>query len=142
MSSTPPVTLPPRQPAPASGDLRDWSRFELVTKNATLLVVSCYAIGYLIVVLNDNPHGFLETSLLKPRAITAGAMFILLMALPISVTQGSFFASGSERESGREMIARWLLGITDFSASCFAATLLMLLVFVDDLTGTPQSRQA
>jgi hypothetical protein len=41
---------------------------EPATKMLTLLVVGSYALGYLIVVINENAYGFLETSLIKPRA--------------------------------------------------------------------------
>jgi hypothetical protein len=131
------VTLPPGQPAPASGDSSVSGLLEFVTKFATLLVVSSYAIGYMIVLINENAHGFLETSLFKPRAITAGVIFILITVMPISITQGTFFPRGSEPESRREWLTRWLLGLVDYMAASFAAALMMLLVFIDDLHSAP-----
>lgn len=137
MSSTTPPTQP-TQPVPLiSIDPSVAALFETITKMATLLVVGSYAIGYLIIVINDNAHGFLETSLIKPRAITAGAIFVLLTALPISLTQGTFFGKGADPESTLEMCTRLLLGLVDYLAACFVAGLMMLLVFTDDFHGAP-----
>ena len=111
------------------------SMIEPATKMLTLLVVGSYALGYLIVVINENVYGVLETSLIKPRAITAGALFILFTALPISITQGTFFGKGSNSESKVETFARFLLGFVDYVAACSAAGLVMLFVFEDDLHG-------
>lgn len=112
------------------------SLLEFVTKMATLLVVGSYAVGYSILVINNNAHGFLETSLIKPRAITTGAVFILATALPIAMTQGTFFGKGSDPESKLETFTRLLLGLVDYLCACSAAGFLMgFLVFTDDLHG-------
>lgn len=135
MPSTTEGTLQPTQSGPPNGSVSVQGVLEFVTKIATLLVVGSYAIGYLIVVINENAHGFLETSLIKPRAIAAGAVFILLTALPISLTQRTFFGRGLDPESKLEKYARLLLGLVDYLAACFAAGLMMLLVFTDDFHG-------
>lgn len=135
MSSTTQETPQQAQPIPQIADPAVKSVLEIATKNATLLVVASYAIGYLIVTINDNAHGFLETSLIKPRAITAGAIFILLTALPISLTQGTFFGGGSEPESRLETFTRLLLGLLDYVTACSASALVALMVLTDDLHG-------
>ena len=109
---------------------------EFAAKMATVLIVAAYAIGYLIVTLNDNAHGFLDTSLVKPRAITAGILFMLLMTVPISATQGTFFPKNSETESDRETFTRGLLGLLDYFTSCAVGGLMMLFVFKDNLAST------
>ena len=95
---------------------------ESVARVATLIAVCSYAVGYLIVVINDSARGFLETSLIRPRAITTGAVFIFLAALPISITQGTFFGRrGNDAESMLETVTRWLLGIVDYACACAIA---------------------
>jgi hypothetical protein len=136
MSSSLFVTVPPASDRPVS------TLLEPVTKMAALFAIICYAIGYLIAVINDSAHGFFEATLLRPRAVTAGLIFMLLAVLPISITDGAFFKRDPEVESESELekLARFALGILDYSAACFAAGTVMLVVFTDNLHGAPLSR--
>jgi hypothetical protein len=99
-------------------------------KFVTVLVIVCYAIGYLIVVLNESQNGFLETSLFKPRAIAAGAVFVFYVAFPISIMQ-TFFGKNVETESLSEMLSRCLLGLTDYVASGTLAAFSMIVLLAD-----------
>jgi hypothetical protein len=134
------VGLQPEHQVPTGGQAPMANLLEPAAKMTTLLVIGCYALGYLIVTVNGEAYGFLETSLIKPRAIVVGAIFILLTLLPISITQNTFFKKDSESESSLEMLSRLLLGLVDYSAACFSAALIMLLIFTDDLHGAPLPR--
>jgi hypothetical protein len=135
MASTTQGASPDNPSGPERKTVSFGGMIEPATKMLTLFVVGSYALGYLIVVINENAHGFLETSLIKPRAVTAGALFILFTALPISITQGTFFGKDPNPESKLETFTRFLLGFVDYVAACSAAGLVMLLVFKDDLHG-------
>ncbi|HMC31673.1 MAG TPA: hypothetical protein VKL99_12625 [Candidatus Angelobacter sp.] len=110
---------------------------ESAAKSVTLLILTSYALGYLILVIDDNAHGFFETNLIKPKAITTGAVFMFLIGLPISITQGTFFGAGSEPESKLQTLARVVVGSVDYLAACSAAALGMLLILTDDLHRGP-----
>ena len=135
MASTTQGASPDKRSVPERKTVSVGSMIEPATKMLTLLVVGSYALGYLIVVINENAYGFLETSLIKPRAVTAGALFILFTALPISITQGTFFGKGPDPESKLETFTRFLLSFVDYVAACCAGGLVMLFVFEDDLHG-------
>jgi hypothetical protein len=96
-------------------------RLESFAKVAALAALASYAMGYLIVASNDAAHGFLETSLLKPRAIAAGAIFVLSVSLPISMTQHSFLERGEEVETFAQFATRVLLGLMNYALGCVAS---------------------
>ncbi len=98
---------------------------------AAILAIACYVVGYLIVVLNENANGFLETGLMKSRAISAGIVFIFFTVLPISITEGAFFRNDSNPESNKEKWARFLLGLSDYVAAGCVAAFAMMRVLAD-----------
>jgi hypothetical protein len=113
----------------------NWAGY--LTTIVTLLIVSSYGIGYLILTLNDGAHGFLEFSLLKPRAVGAGAAFVFLTALPISLAK--FIASRGkavEDESKLEKAVRNTLTYWIYCIMCTFAVLSCYSLF-DGLSGAP-----
>src|SRR5271169_590491 len=58
------------------------SVLEQLSKFAALMFACIYAFGFMIVSLSDAQYGVLQFNLLKPRIFAAGALFILLVAIP------------------------------------------------------------
>jgi hypothetical protein len=104
---------------------------EPITKAVTITAIISYAVGFLVLVINEGRLGFLDASLLKPRAMIVGVVALLLIILPISFTRGRFIRPRGEEESGGQILARIFLSLTDFLTSCGAAWLLASLVFVN-----------
>jgi hypothetical protein len=111
---------------------RDWEKN--LTAIVTLLIVSGYGIGYLILTLSDGAHGFLEFSLLKPRAIITGAAFIFITALPISMAN-IFPRKNVEGESRSQTVARRILTWAFYRMSWTFGVLSCYWLFADGLAG-------
>ncbi len=85
----------------------------------------------LIIVINEGRLGFLDASLLKARAVIVGGAFLVLVALPISYSRGTYIAKNeNEPETGLQAAARSLLGLADYFAACWATWILMSYFFV------------
>lgn len=110
---------------------------ERATKAIALLAVTCYILGYLILTLNDTAHGFLETGLIKPRAIAVGAAFTLLVVLPLSVSTNSFFLRKIDIETFFQTLLRNFLGTVAVLTACFVSSALLIGFFADTYTGLP-----
>ena len=107
------------------------STLEPVTKLVALIAIWSYICGFLIIVINEGRLGFVDASLLKARAITAGGAFLVLVTLPIAYTQGTFIPKNeNEPETNLQSIARLLLGLTDFFTACWAIWIMMSYFFV------------
>jgi hypothetical protein len=59
------------------------SNVELLSKASALLLVLLYAFGFMIVSLSDAQCGILQFNLLKPRIFASGALFGVLIAIPV-----------------------------------------------------------
>jgi len=104
---------------------------EQITKAITIAAIVSYAAGFLIVVINEGNLGFLDTSLLKPRAMIVGIVALLLVVLPISFTRGVVIRPRSdEKESADQTLSRMGLSVINFLASCGAVWFVAALVFV------------
>ncbi len=71
-------------------DFSKLGTLEPITKAVTIFAVISYAAGFLIIVINEGRLGFLDSSLLKPRAMVVGVVALLLIVLPISLSSGVF----------------------------------------------------
>lgn len=104
---------------------------EPLTKGLTALAICSFATGFLIILVNEGNHGFLDASLLKPRAVLVGALFLFLVVLPVSFTQSRFIPRMDERETGTQRGARVGLSLLDYFSSCWAAWLVASIFFVE-----------
>jgi hypothetical protein len=112
-------------------DFSKLDALEPITKAVTITAIISYAAGFLIVVINEGRLGFLDSSLLKPRAMIVGIVAFLLIVLPISFTRGVLIQPrGEEEESGDQTVARIGLSLIDFLASCGATWFVASFVFV------------
>jgi hypothetical protein len=59
------------------------STVERLSKASALLLASIYGLGFLVVSLDEARYGILQLNLLKSRILAAGALFALLLAVPI-----------------------------------------------------------
>lgn len=104
---------------------------EPLTKAVTLIAVCSYICGFLIIVINEGRLGFLDASLLKARAVIVGGAFLVLVALPISYSRGTYIAKDeNEPETNVQAVARMLLGLTDYLAACWTTWFIMSYFFV------------
>lgn len=115
-----------------------WEAVEPMTKFATLLIIASYSLGYVIVVINEQGYGFVEPDLLKPRAIIAGAVFLLFVALPVSITNGVFLKPAGV-ECDMDRAARWSISLADYFVASCAAAIGLVLLSVDGFPRGPGS---
>jgi hypothetical protein len=111
-------------------DFSKLGALEPITKAITITAIISYAAGFLIVVINEGRLGFLDSSLLKPRAMIVGIVALLLIVLPISLTRGVHIRPRNDKESRDQKVARVGLSLIDFFASCGAAWFVASFVFV------------
>lgn len=108
---------------------------EPIIKAVTIAAITSYAAGFLIVVINEGRLGFLDSSLLKPRAMIVGVIALFLIVLPISFTRGVvILPRNEEKEADNQTLARLALSLTDFLAACGAAWLVASFVFASPIT--------
>jgi len=121
-------------PAPKRPPIVDLSMFnagmlESASKAVAAFVICSYAIGFLVILINEGHLGFIDASLLKPRAILAGATCVFLVALPLSYCRGTFFPR-PETEARIQRAARVGLGLADYLGACWATWLVAGIFFV------------
>ena len=110
---------------------------EPITKAVTIGAIVSYAVGFLVIEINEGMLGFLDASLLRPRAMIVGAVALLLIALPISFTRGSYIRPPEkEKESKGHAFARLSLSIVDYLCACGMAWFLASFVFVGSFADT------
>jgi hypothetical protein len=73
----PPPPAQPGDPPPVAGPMID-----LISKSVAALVVILYGCGFLITSIQHFSYGFVETNPFRPRIASAGAWFILFVAIP------------------------------------------------------------
>jgi hypothetical protein len=59
------------------------SRIQLVTQVAAIFAVISYAAGFLTISLHNASLGILQQSLLRPKILSAGILFLVLTGLPV-----------------------------------------------------------
>lgn len=140
MAQQPQTDLPKSEPNSPKPESTSGNLAGNLATIVTLLIVSCYGIGYLILTLSDGAHGFLEFSLLKPRAVVTGAAFIFVCALPISLARFLAPLTNIEPvESKRERFARWIVRWATYCLMCSYAVVGCEPLFFDDLPAGPMT---
>jgi hypothetical protein len=61
---------------------------ELISKSLAALAIVLYGCGFLITSIHEFSYGFVETNPFRPRIASAGAWFILFMAIPLAIARG------------------------------------------------------
>jgi hypothetical protein len=61
---------------------------DLISKSLAVLAIVLYACGFLITSIHEFSYGFVETNPFRPRIASAGAWFILFMAIPLAIARG------------------------------------------------------
>lgn len=110
-------------------DLAGGGAVEAVTKVLTIGAICSYVAGFLIIEINEGRLGFFDATLLKPRAVAAGAVFLLLVSLPISFTRNILIERKNEDEQLPQTIARLSLSLVDYLTACWATWFMALILF-------------
>lgn len=61
---------------------------DLISKSVAVLAIVLYGCGFLITSIHEFSYGFVETNPFRPRIASAGAWFILFMAIPLAIARG------------------------------------------------------
>jgi hypothetical protein len=115
--ATPPS--PPPSPPPAATLTLD-----AVSKSVAAFAIVLYGSGFLITSLYHASYGFTETNPLRPRIASAGAWFLLFMALPFALVS-SFMRSRAYNEHKDKWWAGLHVLISSYLAACFVLQLLL-----------------
>lgn len=82
-ASLSPPPGPPVSLSPGAGPTVD-----LISKSVAVLAIVLYGCGFLITSIHQFRYGFVETNPFRPRIASAGAWFILFMAIPLAIARG------------------------------------------------------
>ena len=61
---------------------------DAVSKSVAVFAIILYGCGYLIISVHQFSYGFVETNPFRPRIASAGAWFLLFMAIPLAIARG------------------------------------------------------
>jgi hypothetical protein len=89
--SLPKVAAESESEPPRRGNV---SLLETASRLGALSIAVIYAAGFLIITLHDSQFGIVEFSPFRPRIFSAGALFALLLAVPVLAVSRAFHFFG------------------------------------------------
>lgn len=87
--------------------LSPWA--DILSKTVAAIAIAVYACGFLIVSLHHAKYGFIGTNPFRPRVLAAGAWFLFLAAIPISI--GMRYRTLSWLKMAQNLYNLWVLCI-------------------------------
>jgi len=76
------ATQPPPLAPPESQPTTPGQMIDLISKSVAAFAVVLYGCGFLITSIQHFSYGFVETNPFRPRIASAGAWFLLFVAVP------------------------------------------------------------
>jgi len=131
--SLPKVAAQSESEPPRRGNV---SPLETASRLAAVFIAVIYAAGFLIITLHDSQFGIVEFSPFRPRIFSAGALFALLLAVPVLAVSRAFHFFGLRNPAAvsiqvrPENVKYFRLSVGfDFYSVCFALCFPSLVLF-------------
>lgn len=96
------MEAPPEKIASAQVSPRDL--LEIALKFISVLVLTTYVLGFLVVTLRNAAYGVVDFSVLKPRALAAGILLLFLTAVPVIFGLRLFGFGGLSTDLQRRLV--------------------------------------
>ena len=110
---------------------------EYLSKLTAVIAAATYISGFLVVSIHNATFGLSALNPLKPKILTAGAWFLLLLILPV-FSALRFFKHSSDDLTPREKFARVIITALAYYFACGVSAFgLSLVLFVFPSATTP-----